>query len=324
MENKKIAFPLASLFLGVITLLNLYNFLELIFMGMARVFGFWSWVNVAMNIAIIACLVMKKRDIVLIGVLAARALLSLFFLLRGFSFLGLLDLVVELAIAAMALMFCEQNVIRLNLAPYEELVKKFFYAPAALALFVFVVDILSAAMNPQYFITFRGILIGLLDVAYIATLAMWLKDPVGAISVPVELNGANAAEGTTYTADNSYMAGENEEAYCGLGKHILLCLFTFGIWYLIWIYRSTKFLNRAPGADYHNPTAKLLLCLFIPFYQIYWYYKQGQRIDTMCRARGIPSDMATICLILAIFIPIVGCILMQDRINMLCTTQTRA
>ena len=30
--------------------------------------------------------------------------------------------------------------------------------------------------------------------------------------------------------------------------------------------------------------------------------------------------MATLCLILGIFIPIVACILMQDRINLICTS----
>ena len=32
------------------------------------------------------------------------------------------------------------------------------------------------------------------------------------------------------------------------------------------------------------------------------------------------SDMATLCLVLGIFIPVVACILVQDKINSLCTT----
>ena len=114
-----------------------------------------------------------------------------------------------------------------------------------------------------------------------------------------------------------------DEAYCGLGKHIVLCLFTFGIWYLIWTYRTTKFLNKTPGAEQYNPTNKLLLCIFVPFYQIYWMYKHGQRIDTFSKYKKLNnSDMATMCLILGIFIPIVACILMQDRINALCMAKT--
>lgn len=113
--------------------------------------------------------------------------------------------------------------------------------------------------------------------------------------------------------------GSAEDGYINLGKHIVLCLFTFGIWNWIWIYRTTAYLNRTPNAEQYNPTSKLLLCIFVPFYSIYWYYKHGGRIDALSRSRNMnQSDMATMCLILGIFIPIVACILMQDRINSIC------
>ena len=57
----------------------------------------------------------------------------------------------------------------------------------------------------------------------------------------------------------------SSEIYCGMAKHILLLLFTFGIWYYIWIYRMTGYTNAAENEEYRNPTKKLLLCLFIPF-----------------------------------------------------------
>lgn len=111
-----------------------------------------------------------------------------------------------------------------------------------------------------------------------------------------------------------------EDIYCEIPKHILLCIFTFGIWYCIWIYRATKFLNQAQEGEQYDPTNKLLLCLFVPFYQIYWYYKHGQKLDSLMKERKISgSNMATLCLILGIFIPVVACILMQDKFNLLCT-----
>lgn len=114
---------------------------------------------------------------------------------------------------------------------------------------------------------------------------------------------------------------EHFEIYCEMAKHILLCFFTFGIWYMIWIYKATRYLNRAPEGEQYDPTNKLLLCLFVPFYQIYWFYKHGQKLDSLMKERNIGSgsDMATLCLILGIFIPIVACILMQDKFNQLCT-----
>lgn len=59
--------------------------------------------------------------------------------------------------------------------------------------------------------------------------------------------------------------------------------------------------------------------MFIPFYQIYWIYKHAQRIDKMTAAKfGVQEDNSTVYLILALFIPVVALILMQDKINKLC------
>lgn len=69
------------------------------------------------------------------------------------------------------------------------------------------------------------------------------------------------------------------------------------------------------GEENRNPTNKLLLCLFVPFYVIYWMYKTAQRLDKMAAAKNIPSDLSTLCLILAIFVPIIPPILMQDKLN---------
>lgn len=110
------------------------------------------------------------------------------------------------------------------------------------------------------------------------------------------------------------IAESRSEMYCGLAKHILLLLFTFGIWDLIWTYRTTKHTN-IPGEEYRNPTNKLLLCMFVPFYSIFWTYKTAQRIDKLASAAGITSEIATVSLILSIFVPLIPPILMQDKLN---------
>ena len=116
-------------------------------------------------------------------------------------------------------------------------------------------------------------------------------------------------------SDNYSSSIAPDEFYCGMAKHVLLLLFTFGIWYLIWIYRMTNYTNVVENEEYRDPTKKLLLCMFIPFYSIYWTYKTAQRIDKMAITNGISSDMTTLCLILAIFVPIIPPILMQDKMN---------
>ena len=48
-------------------------------------------------------------------------------------------------------------------------------------------------------------------------------------------------------------------------KCVLLLIFTFGIYWLIWIYRTTGYLNRTEDEPPHTPAYQLLLCLFVPF-----------------------------------------------------------
>ena len=103
--------------------------------------------------------------------------------------------------------------------------------------------------------------------------------------------------------------------YIDLFKHILLLIFTFGIYYLVWIYKTTIYTNNCHNEEYRNPTNKLLLCIFVPFYNIYWVYKTAQRIDKLAKEKGVFSDIATMSLILALFVPIVAPIIIQSKIN---------
>lgn len=105
------------------------------------------------------------------------------------------------------------------------------------------------------------------------------------------------------------------KSYKSLVPHVLLLLFTCGIYYLVWIYRTTDSLNACKNEEYRNPVNKLLLCMFVPFYSIYWTYKSTHRIDTLGYEKGIQGDTATLSLILSLFVPILPPILMQSKLN---------
>jgi len=121
------------------------------------------------------------------------------------------------------------------------------------------------------------------------------------------------------TQQNIYSCG-----YIDMSKHILLCLFTLGIWQYIWIYRTTAYLNKTPDAEQYDPTAKLLLCMFVPFYAIYWIYNHAQRIDTLSKTKNSAhSYVSNICLITGIFVPLISFIIMQDKINVIAKTATQ-
>ena len=117
------------------------------------------------------------------------------------------------------------------------------------------------------------------------------------------------------TAPRKEVFSSEPSVQIGLVAHVLLLLFTCGIWHMIWIYRTTRYLNCTPGEPYRNPGTKLLLCLLIPFYAIYWVYQSAKRIDRLAQSVCINSDLAVACLILEIFVPLIPPILMQDKIN---------
>ena len=150
---------------------------------------------------------------------------------------------------------------------------------------------------------------------YVIDTIMNLLQVIIALCIGIWINSIYPKPEVKKGIDNYSSSVAPDEFYCGMAKHVLLLLFTFGIWYLIWIYRMTNYTNAVENEEYRDPTKKLLLCMFIPLYSIYWTYKTAQRIDKMAVTNGISSDMTTLCLILAIFVPIIPPILMQDKMN---------
>lgn len=118
-----------------------------------------------------------------------------------------------------------------------------------------------------------------------------------------------------------YEVAENDypgysDMYVGLVKHILLSLFTLGIYNCIWTYRTTEVLNCDKN-EHQSGTKKLLLCIFVPFYRLYWYYNQSKRLENLIKEKDADaSDFAVVTLILAIFVPIVAAsAFLQVKIN---------
>ena len=99
---------------------------------------------------------------------------------------------------------------------------------------------------------------------------------------------------------------EHSDMYVGMVKHVLLSLFTFGVYNCIWTYKITENLN-AGNNEKQSGAKKLLLCIFVPFYRLYWYYNQSRRLENLMKAKNErSSDFAVVTLILAVFVPIVA------------------
>ncbi len=108
------------------------------------------------------------------------------------------------------------------------------------------------------------------------------------------------------------------EEYRNLALFVFLYIITFGIWNYVWVYKTTKFLNKTPNAEVYSPAKKLLLCIFVPLYQTYWFYKHGEKIDALSQYEELKNNYLTILCPL-IPIPLISSVIMQDKINQVCT-----
>ena len=271
--------------------MELFQWLRILrFMSFSDYVQMLIWVA---SYAVLAfALLTKRRDIFLPVGFALAGIARLFHM----SFTNVLLLLGNWGMAFLAVVFVTDYLPQLR-----EQVKKFWFVPPAVVALAEVLSIGGVLFVP-FLVAFLRLLV---TCAGTFLAAMWVAYPEG---LPQQTVSASAETGSTTTTPAP-------EVYCGLVKHILLLLFTCGIWLYIWIYRVTGYTNNVQGEENRDPTNKLLLCLFVPFYVIYWMYKTAQRLDKMAAAKSIPSDLSTLCLILAIFVPIIPPILMQDKLN---------
>lgn len=293
MEPKNNPFPfLAGILFALMALLQLFTL-----MGY---FTFWNVVYLAAYCCLTAVVLLQRRDMFTVGAFGLAALAPLMALFLGP--LPLLDLLAYLAMFLMAL-----SCLLGYLPAIEELAQKLWFLPAALGTLSFVVrGIYSITL---WAITGHGmgtsVLMRLLAAAGLFFAGAWVVYPEG---LPPR---QSAARSEPVWEDGDLPTG----AYCDLFRHTLLLVFTFGIWHLIWIYRTTRYLNQQGEAPFRNPTTKLLLCLFVPFYYVYWTYRSAQQIDRLAREIGYPADLTLPCLILSLFVPILSAVLLQDKLN---------
>lgn len=204
------------------------------------------------------------------------------------------------------------------LPQYRAAVKKVWFVPAACYAVGVIIWWIWFAAQYRNISASSFVFDLLLNVPGLLLAMLWVVNPdafaqkTAYASDPGQPESAAPASGAAATAEST--------AYYNLGMHVVLLLLTFGVWYLIWIYRMTGYLNRVEDEQPRNPTNQLLLCIFVPFYTVWWVYQSAQRIDKLAAAKGIASDLSMLCLILAIFVGVVPPILMQDKINAIVTT----
>ena len=101
---------------------------------------------------------------------------------------------------------------------------------------------------------------------------------------------------------------------CSMAKLLFLSLITLGIWGFVWVFRTTAALRAYEDRHPRRPLFELLFCLLLPFYGIYWCYKSAQLVE---KASGENARFDVLCLVMAVLLPPVAMILIQDKINLL-------
>ena len=195
---------------------------------------------------------------------------------------------------------------------YRSAVKKVWLVPAVCYAIGVIIWTLARNSSVIFFVFDL-----LLNVSGLLLAMLWIVNP-DAFAQKTAGTSHLGQPASTASASGAAATAEGT-AYYNLGMHVVLLLLTFGVWYLIWIYRMTGYLNRVEDEQPRNSTNQLLLCIFVPFYTVYWVYQSAQRIDKLAAAKGIASDLSMLCLILAIFVGVVPPILMQDKINAIVT-----
>ena len=316
MEEKKNSATLALIVGGVFSLRTLLQ-LNNVFAKFSVLALLW----VLAYAALAAVFFLKKRDASMIASFALLTVLQLVSFIQGFGYdryttwggsldiFRILGAFLEVVTPFYIMCLATANFTS-KLQQYKENLNKLWFLPA-----VFLVLTLIFTSYDLYFL--YVFLYFLLDVITFTLCSLWIAYPENLPKFE-NLQKTEAARTGTNGEKKAYATGAApavSEAYCDLVKHILLLLFTFGIWHYIWVYRMTRYTNAVEDEEPRNPTNKLLLCLFVPFYLIYWTYKTAQRVDKMAAAAGISSDLSTLCLILEIFLPIIPPILLQEKMN---------
>lgn len=297
MKAKSRLFSIISGVLVILILLNDIDFISMYFeydlsLGIGAVLLFASLLA---NIALIVFLFMNDIKLAIIPY-SIKVFVSLVYIVMNISLYNVLSFVTE---AAMLFIIFGTTVLSDKID--KNILKRIWFIPAI----VFALSVIVDHIIYGYFY-FSLLIEYLIVTASYLTIAYWALD----IYAPKAVNHT-ADERAPIT--NEY--APKIDGYYDLLTHILLLLFTCGVWQYIWVYKTTSYLNNTPGEEQRNPTTKLLLCMFVPFYNIYWTYKSAQRIDKLAVINGQQSDISTLCLVLSIFVGIVPPIIMQEKIN---------
>lgn len=193
--------------------------------------------------------------------------------------------------------------------------QKIWFLPGIISIISFIYYNISFYAITHYFFEYILNILSMLPLKIIWTIILFL---LGYYLLDKKKEKINKNVNNMNNVNNTYQGYQQPYGYMDMATHVILLLLTCGVWYLIWIYKTTTFANKSN----RDSGIQLVLCMFVPFYIIYWTYMTTKLLDEEGRTKGIYSEISTICVILQVFVPFVVPILMQSKINTLITTKT--
>lgn len=290
--------------IALIILMSIYTLIILIFPKYLYGYGGSTLANILMYlpiiyaIAILVSVIFNKRNI-LKFVMLYPIINCLITIIRNIEYINFTTIISQLFQIApyLFLAFIAFN-------KRKKTSQKIWFLPGVIYIVRFILSFFFNIFSGYAMVGIFGDFINILWIPIMFLLGYYLSDKKKEIKPINNTNGA-------------YSVFEENYGYMDMATHVLLLLLTCGIWYLIWIYKATTFAHKSN----RDSGTQLVLCMFVPFYNIYWTYMTSKMLDDEGRTKGIYSEISIICVILQLFVPIVVPILMQSKINTLIATK---
>lgn len=200
-----------------------------------------------------------------------------------------------------------------NFKRSKEILAKLWFLPAILEIIYLVIVAMNYGflMFQPYLFLFKQIIY----CAFVGFLGFTLVAKDKKITTTAENTNQNYHKEQEQKQENI-----SDDGYCDMTKHVLLLILIGCIWQYVWIYRTTNYLNRTPNEEKRDPVAKLLLCMFVPFYYIYWVYQTARRVEILAKRKNVSvdGDIVLLSTVLSLFVGIIPPIILQSKINQIC------
>ena len=312
-SKKRIFIPICALLLFIYTATisgNAFYDLYAAFLGDYSTFWMSDIIDYFAYLALLIVILFRKRGISIALMSFATVVLKIVYFRFYDVWHVLIEILILLCITVLSLTNVDFIMKHLRENENENIAKTIKLLPNILLIAIFALGILYCALLSIDSYSVISLVSCITHGASLMLTGLWVKKGVPEIPVNITKKEKTAREVNKVKSVSAVGAYRTS-----IVAHILLTIFTFGIWYMIWICKVTKFTNLANGEQYRNPVTKLLLCLFVPFYKIYWTYKSAERIDIIAKDEGVFSDIAGTCLALALFAGFIPSIIMQEKIN---------